>query len=277
MDLAISPRLYAYTGGRPFDATKPTVVFLHGAQCDHSVWILQSRYLAHHGYSVLALDLPGHMRSEGPLPDSVEAIADRVVAALEAARIERMIVVGHSMGSLVALEVARRLPDAVSGVVLVATAFPMRVADPLLNATRDRPAEAMDMINIWSHSASIQAFDRKPSSPGPGFSNMWQNLRLMQRIHERSGRDVLPTDFANCNRYAGGVDAATELKCPALFVLGASDSMTPARNAKALIDACRNAQVVTLRGAGHALMSEDPDGVRIAITRFAERAFAQAA
>jgi pimeloyl-ACP methyl ester carboxylesterase len=277
MDLAISPRLYAYTGGRPFDATKPTVVFLHGAQCDHSVWILQSRYLAHHGYSVLALDLPGHMRSEGPLPDSVEAIADRVVAALEAARIERMIVVGHSMGSLVALEVARRLPDAVSGIVLVATAFPMRVADPLLNATRDRPAEAMDMINIWSHSASIQAFDRKPSSPGPGFSNMWQNLRLMQRIHERSGRDVLPTDFANCNRYAGGVDAATELKCPALFVLGASDSMTPARNAKALIDACRNAQVVTLRGAGHALMSEDPDGVRIAITRFAERAFAQAA
>jgi pimeloyl-ACP methyl ester carboxylesterase len=277
MDLATSPRLYAYTGGKPFDAAKPTIVFLHGAQCDHSVWILQSRYLAHHGYSVLALDLPGHMRSEGPPLDSVEAIADRVAAALAAAGIERMIAVGHSMGSLIALEVGRRLPDMVSGVVLVATAFPMRVADPLLNATRDTPAEALDMINVWSHSPSIQGFDRKPSNPGPGFSNMWQNLRLMQRISKRNGRDVLPIDFANCNRYAGGIDAATTLKCPALFVLGASDSMTPARSAQALINACRDAQIVTLRGAGHALMAEDPDGVRHAIARFAERAFAQAA
>ena len=66
MDLSTQPRLYAYTGGRPFDPAKPTVVFVHGAQHDHSVWILQSRYLAHHGYGVLALDLPGHMRSEGP-------------------------------------------------------------------------------------------------------------------------------------------------------------------------------------------------------------------
>jgi pimeloyl-ACP methyl ester carboxylesterase len=162
-------------------------------------------------------------------------------------------------------------------VVLVATAFPMRVADPLLNATRDTPAEALDMINVWSHSPSIQGFDRKPSNPGPGFSNMWQNLRLMQRISKRNGRDVLPIDFANCNRYAGGIDAATTLKCPALFVLGASDSMTPARSAQALINACRDAQIVTLRGAGHALMAEDPDGVRRAIARFAERAFAQAA
>lgn len=276
MDLATTPRLYAYTGGRPFDAARPTVVFLHGAQFDHSVWILQSRYLAHHGYSVLALDLPGHMRSEGPPLDSVEAIADRVAAALKAARVERMIVVGHSMGSLIALEVGRRLPDAVRGVVLVATAFPMRVADPLLNATRDAPDEALDMINVWSHSASIQGFDRKPSNPGPGFSNMWQGLRLMQRIHERNGRDVLPVDFANCNRYAGGIDAAAALKCPALFVLGASDSMTPARSAKTLIEACRNAEVVTLRGAGHSLMAEDPDGVRDAIARFAARAFGPA-
>ena len=142
MDLATSPRLYAYTGGKPFDATKPTIVFLHGAQHDHSVWILQSRYLAHHGYSVLALDLPGHLRSDGPPLESVEAIADRLADVLRSANVARMIVVGHSMGSLIALELAKRLPVAVAGIALVATAFPMRVADPLLNATRDAPAEA---------------------------------------------------------------------------------------------------------------------------------------
>jgi pimeloyl-ACP methyl ester carboxylesterase len=187
-----------------------------------------------------------------------------------------MIVAGHSMGSLIALEVARRLPDAVRGVALVATAFPMRVADPLLNATRASPAEAMDMINVWSHSPSIDGFDRKPSNPAPGFSNIWQNLRLMQRIHRRDGENVLPVDFAACNRYAGGLEAAAALQCPALFVLGASDAMTPPRAAKTLIDACREAQVVTLPGAGHSLMAEHPDGVRDALARFAARALAPA-
>lgn len=274
MDLSTSPRLYAYTGGRTFDAAKPTVVFLHGAQHDHSVWILQSRYLAHHGYGVLALDLPGHMRSEGPPLATVEAMADRIAEALRSAGVGRFIAVGHSMGSLIALELARRLPAAACGVALVATAFPMRVAEPLLNATREAPAEALDMINVWSHSSSIAGFDRKPSNPGPGFSIMWQNLRLMQRIRQRDGDDVLPIDFVACNSYAAGLETAAALRCPALFVLGSSDLMTPPRAAKALIDACRQPQVVTLPHAGHALMAEDPDGVRTAIAEFARRAFA---
>ncbi len=277
MDLLTAPRLYAYTGGRTFDPTRPTVVFLHGAQHDHSVWILQSRYLAHHGYSVLALDLPGHMRSEGSALDSVEGIAEHVANALRAAGVGSMIAVGHSMGSLIALELAGRLPEAVRGVVLVSTAFPMRVADPLLNATRDAPADAMDMINVWSHSPSVAAFDRKPSSPAPGFSTVWQNLRLMQRVAQRNGPAVLSTDFAACNRYARGLEAAAALPCPALFVLGAADAMTPPRAARTLIDACRDAQLVTLAGGGHALMTERPDAVREAIASFARRVFAQQA
>jgi pimeloyl-ACP methyl ester carboxylesterase len=274
MDLATSPRLYAYTGGKPFDAAKPTVVFLHGAQHDHSVWILQSRYLAHHGYGVLAFDLPGHMRSEGPPLETVEAIADRIAEALRSAGVSRFVAVGQSMGSLIALELARRLPEAVRGIALVATAFPMRVAEPLLNATREAPDEAMDMINVWSHSPSIAGFDRKPSNPAPGFSTMWQNLRLMQRVQRRNGGDVLPTDFVACSRYAAGLETAAALQCPVLFVLGGSDSMTPPRAAKALIDACRSSQVVTLPHSGHSLMAENPDGVRVAIADFARSAFA---
>jgi pimeloyl-ACP methyl ester carboxylesterase len=274
MDLSSTPRLYAYTGGRPFDPSRPVVVFLHGAQHDHSVWILQSRYLAHHGYGVLALDLPGHVRSEGPPLATVEAIADRVAAALRAAGVARLLAVGHSMGSLIALELARRMPDAVRGVALVATAFPMRVADALLQATRDAPADALDMINVWSHSPSVAAFDRKPAAPGPGFSNVWQNLRLMQRVAQCSGRDVLPTDFAACNAYAGGLDAARALRCPALFVLGTNDAMTPPRAATALIDACPQAEVVRVAGGGHALMVERPDAVRDAVAGFARRVFA---
>jgi len=276
MELPTSPRLYAYTGGRPFDPSKPTVAFLHGAQHDHSVWILQSRYLAHHGYSVLALDLPGHMRSKGPAPASIEAIADRVAEGLIASAARQVLLVGQSMGSLIALETARRLSDRCVGVALIAVAFPMRVSDALLGATRDDPSTAFDMINVWSHSPGISAFERKPASPGPGFSNVWQNLRLMERIAERDGAGVLPSDFAACNSYQGGLDAARALRCPALFVLGELDSMTPARSAQSLIEATANATVVRVAGGGHSLMAERPDEVLRELNRFAASVFAAA-
>ena len=100
--------LYAYTGGRPFDAARPTVVFIHGVLNDPSVWILQSRHLAHHGWNVLAIDLPGHGRSGGQPPASVEQAADGVLALLRAAGVARAALVGHSFGSLIALEAAAR-------------------------------------------------------------------------------------------------------------------------------------------------------------------------
>ena len=60
--------VYAATGGMPFDAARPTVIFLHGAGLDHTCWQLASRWFAWHGHSVLAVDLPGHGRSSGAPP-----------------------------------------------------------------------------------------------------------------------------------------------------------------------------------------------------------------
>ena len=268
--------LYAYTGGKPFDPARPCVVFLHGAQHDHSVWILQSRALAHRGLAVLALDLPGHGRSAGPLEPSVEGIAGRVAAALAPLANPGFVLVGHSMGSLIALELAALLGPRVLGVALIGSAFPMKVSDALLAATHDDPAAAMQMINVWSHSASIAPFAPRPGAPGPGFNIVWQNLRLMKHIARRNGPDVLPTDFAACNAYAAGTERAAALACPALFVVGAADQMTPPKAARALIDACRDRSVVTLPATGHALMTENPDGVRCALAHFIDRLGARA-
>ena len=267
-------RIHAYTGGRSFDQSLPCVVFIHGAQQDHSAWILQSRYLAHHGCAVLALDLPGHGRSDGPAPASVEENAALVAAALEPLANPRLLLAGHSMGSLIAAEVARRLPARVAGVALLGTAAPMRVSDALLAATRDDPAAAMDMINVWSHSPALAPFAARPGSPAPGFNIVWQNLRLMQRIAAVNGAEVLPTDFTACNAYGSAVAAMRELQCPALFISGARDQMTPPRAAQPLIEACAQPQVVTLPATGHAMMAENPDGVRSALAAFAQRVFA---
>jgi pimeloyl-ACP methyl ester carboxylesterase len=270
MRLGVAPQqIFAYTGGRPLDPVRPCIVFLHGAQLDHSVWTLQSRYLAHHGFGVLALDLPGHGRSDGPVLDSVEEIGARIAGALRELELQRVVLIGHSMGSLIALEAARRLTEGVAGVALCGTAFPMRVSEELLAATRNDPAAAMEMINVWSHRASIAPFCTRPGNPGPGFSIVWGNLRLMQRIARNNGRHVLANDFAACNAYAGGLEAIKALHCPVLFILGEADSMTLPKFARGLIEGAANGRVVTLPDTGHAMMAENPEGVRRALTEFA--------
>lgn len=260
---------YAYTGGRPFDPALPVVVFIHGGVHDHSVWALQSRYLAHHGFAVLAVDLPGHGRSAGEALASIESIGDWLVALLDAAGVARATLVGHSMGALAALEVAGRFPTRVERVVMLGAAFPMRVSDVLLSATRDDPARALDMINYWSHST----INARPGSPAPGFSIFVQNRRLMER--QRPG--VLPVDFVACNAYAAGLERADALACPVLFVFGQRDAMTQPRHARELVERCRAAAaraglpapaIVELADCGHAIHQERPDALLAALRDF---------
>jgi pimeloyl-ACP methyl ester carboxylesterase len=261
MDLVVrGHKAYAYTGGKPFDSTLPCVLFIHGAEHDHSVWILQSRYLAHHGYGVLAVDLPAHGRSAGPPLAGVEAIADWIPAMLDAANVAQAALVGHSMGALVALDSAARHPGRVSRIALVGAAFPMRVSADLLAATRDDEPLAQDMVNIWSHSA----YAHYPSNPGPGFWVIGENLRLMQR--QKPG--VMHVDFKACNDYAAGAERAAQVACPALFVLGRRDVMTPARSGRELAKAVKGARVVEVGASGHALMAEKPDEVLEALVAF---------
>jgi pimeloyl-ACP methyl ester carboxylesterase len=258
MDLAVDGRrAFAYTGGRPFDPARLAVAFVHGAAQDHSVWVLQTRWVAHHGWSVLALDLPGHGRSAGPALTSVEAMADWVLAALAAAGARAAVVVGHSLGSLVALECAARAPDRVRGVALVGTAFPMKVSDTLLEAARHDEPAAFDMVNQWSHARLVHS----PGNPGPGFSVFVQCLRLMQR--QPAG--ALAVDLAACSAYTRGAEQAAALSVPALFVLGARDSMTPPRAARSLVAARPGSTVVEIDGCGHNVMGEAPDRLRAAL------------
>jgi pimeloyl-ACP methyl ester carboxylesterase len=251
---------YVYTGGKAFDPKLPGVVFIHGGEQDHSVWALQSRYLAHHGYAVLAVDLPGHGKSGGAPLANIDDMAGWIVALLDAAKVSAAALVGHSMGSLAALECAARHPQRVSRIALLATAFPMRVSPDLLQATKNRESDAHGMINIWSHSA----YAHYPSNPGPGFWVIGGNLRLMQR--QKPG--VLHADFAACDGYNSGFERAAQVKCPALFLLGARDAMTPARAGRDLARAVPNSTVVTLDSAGHNLMGEKPDEVLDALVEF---------
>lgn len=259
---------YCYTGGRAFDPALPTAVFIHGAQNDHSVWVLQTRYFAHHGFNVLAVDLPGHGRSKGRALTTVEAMAQWLLAVLDAAGVQQAMLVGHSMGSLIALETCRLAPQRVARLALVGTAYPMRVSDALLDAAANDEEKAIDMVNIWSHSSIAH----KPSCPGPGFYVMGGSRRLMQQIGRRNPEKVFHTDFSACNAYANGEAAAQKVACPALVLIGKRDMMTPPKAGAALARAIPQARSVQIDGSGHSLMSEQPDAVLNALFSFAKEA-----
>ena len=95
---------YAYTASHAPDADRETILFIHGTAMDHTVWALQSRYFAYHGYNILAIDLPGHGLSDGQAMDQIERYADWVVEVMTHSKGRKFHVVGHSMGALIALE-----------------------------------------------------------------------------------------------------------------------------------------------------------------------------
>ena len=257
MKLTVQGReAYAYTGGKPFDATRPTLVFVHGAMGDHGVWNLLARWFAHHGRSVLAVDLPGHMRSAGPALTSVEAMADWLLELLRAAGVERAALVGHSMGSLIALEAASRAGAAIDRLVMIGTAVPMPVPQALLDLSRKDVHAAIDRVIGFSFSTLAA----KPSFPGPGIWLQGSARSLMRMVAAHSGDPLLfHTDFSACNQYTGGIAAAAKVDCPAHLILGEFDQMTQARSAN---DVARALKAHAHRlPTGHFPMQEAPDAV----------------
>ena len=248
---------FVATGGREFDASQPTVVFLHGAGFDHTTWALHSRWFAHHGHGVLAPDLPGHGRSSGaPLP-TIAAMADWTAALIAAAGASKAHLIGHSMGSLIALEAAARHPARVSALSLIGTAATMTVGPDLLKAAEANDHDAIDMVSIWG--LGYQAELGGSLAPG-----LWMHSGA-QRVLEQCRPGVLFNDLSACNAYQNALAAAATVAVPTTLILGERDMMTPAPAGKTLAAALPNARTVVMPGAGHMMMVERPDELLAAL------------
>lgn len=245
--------LWAATGGKPFDPELPTVVFLHGAGMDHTVWTQQSRWFAHHGRSVLALDLPGHGRSGGSVPDSIAGFAEVVIAALDAAGVAKAALVGHSLGSLIALETAARYAGRVRALGLIGAAATIPVNAALLEAAKSAVPEAIAMILAWGFGPRATF----GASPTPGLSL----TGLGRQVLARSGPGVLHADLTACQDYADGLESGNRVWCPTVMVIGDLDRMTPADCGHKLAQAIPDARTVDLPGIGHMIPLEAPDAV----------------
>ncbi len=245
--------VFAATGGRPFDAGLPAVVFVHGAGMDHTIWALQTRYFAHRKRTVLALDLPGHGRSEGPALASIAELAGWLARFLEAAGVGEVSIAGHSLGALTALECAAGLGDRLRALALLGVAPTLPVHPDLLAAAAADDHLAFELVTSWGHGET-----------GHLGGNLAPGLWLMgggERLLERSAPGVLYNDLVACNAYQAerGLEAGSQVTCPCLVLLGTEDRMTPAKAGRELAAAMPGARVVELADCGHMMMAEKPD------------------
>ena len=258
-------KTYAYTGGKDFNPAQRTVVLIHGVLCDHSVWALQSRYLANHGWNVLAIDLPGHCKSAGPPPATVQEAAVFIQALLDSQGVKQAALVGHSFGSLIALQTAANIGERISHLAMVGTAYPMKVSQPLLDASLNEPEKALHMTNVFSRATLA------PPS-GAGSWVFGASMALGKRVLASNPEvNVFYTGFQACNSYDQGLQAMAAVTCPVLMVLGEADQMTTPKGAQPLIEQAQSSGVavhINRVPNGHHQMSESPDETLDALKAF---------
>ena len=254
MQLSINDRdVFIATAGRAFEPALPAVVCVHGAGFDHSVWALHSRWFAHHGFAVLVPDLPGHGRSAGPALPTIAAMADWIDALMQAVNARPAHLIGHSMGSLIALDAAARHPERVSALSLIGTAATMTVGPDLLKAAEANDHAAIDMVSIWGLGFAAEL----GGSRAPG---LWMHGSAQATL-ERCAPGVLFNDLAACNTYQDALTSAAKIKVPTRLILGEKDMMTPVKAGKALAAAIAQSRTIVLPGAGHTMMAECPDAL----------------
>lgn len=238
------------TGGRPLDPTRRAIVFVHGAGMDHTCWMPQARAYAYAGWTVLAPDLPAHGHSGGTPLRTIPDMSAWILKLLDAAKIEKAALVGHSMGGAIALETAATSPDRVTHVGIIGSGAAIPVSPALLDTAANRTDDAYEMMTTWSHAPA----SRIGGNPNPG---LWM-VGAARAIFARNKPGLLATDLEACNAWTNGAESAARVRCPAVVVGAALDQMTPPKRSAELSAAIPGAKLVTVPGSGHMIMAEAP-------------------
>lgn len=255
--------IHIATGGLDFDAAKPVLVFIHGSGQSHLTWVLQTRYFAHRGFAVLAPDFPGHGLSGGAPLASIETMADWTNDLLDSLGARTATLIGHSQGVLVALEAARRHPQRVAALGLIAGAMAIPVNDALIEMSQSAPAKAFRMMTSWGHGPGAHKFDN--TQPGHAF------LGYGRRVMAQNDDGALHADLVACNSYGEGEMAAAAVTQPTLCLIAGQDRMTPAKFGRKMAASISGSQLQMFDRAGHFLPAEYPIEVNDALAAFLAR------
>ena len=245
---------FATTGGKTFDAGKPTIVFLHGSGLDHTFWGLQSRFFAFRHYAVLVPDFPDHTNSEGPPLESIEEMAEWIHDVVSVLGIDDLSIVAHSQGCLVALEYASRYKDGLKSVSFIASGLATPVNDALIRAAEENPEAAIAMMVSWGFGPAGHLHQ----GPIPGNSMVAGGYKVMRG----NVPGELATDLRACNAYSNGKAAAAAIDCPVQVILAGKDRMAPRKAGLELAAHLNNPELHIIEESGHMVPQEAPDRCR---------------
>ena len=244
---------FASTGGRPFDKNKPLMIFVHGSGLSHMVWVLQTRYFAFRGYSILAIDLPGHGLSSGESLKTIEEMGDWVGDVIDAVGCKEASLVGHSQGCLVTMECAKQHPEKIKTLTLMGGAGAIPLNPELLELAETSNTKAVVLMMDWAHGPA----GHFGGHPVPGLYHLNVGSMLVQEKKEI--KDTLGVDFRACDNYKNGFEAAKKLDLPTLCILGDADKMCPLKEGKKLADHIKGSEVHVINNCGHMMLLEEAD------------------
>jgi len=239
-------RTYAATGGKDFDPSLPTVMFVHGSGLDHRSWALQTRWFAYNGYSVLAPDLPGHSLSAGEALESIEDMGAWLEEFIRASGAQKIHAVGHSQGFLDVLELAVRAPELLKSITGIGTAGAIPVNPALIDAAGNDAGKAAEMLLMWGFGPDAQY----GISAVPGMQPIAIGRQIM-------AKNPLYEDLVACANYANGSAAAAAIDLPTQMILARKDRLTPLKAGMAFA-AELGAKTSVIERYGHMLPIEAP-------------------
>ena len=242
-------KTYIGTGGKSLDNTKKTLCFLHGSGQNHLSFIQQARFFAYKGYSVIVPDMPAHGFSDGNPRKSIKENAEWINELLVYLKIRNVVVIGHSQGCLVALELNKIFKDLLKAIIFVAGSNEIPVNQFLLDLSRENPQKASKMMVTWGHGIDGDMSINK--WPGHSHYGEGNNIMCMNKP------TALNYDLNSCNDYSDGINAAKKIKVPALAVLAKNDQMTPLKSGLKFVELLENCKTHIL-DCGHFLPSERP-------------------
>ena len=237
-----------------FDKEKPTILLMHGSGLTHIVWSLHEQFYATQGYNVLSVDLPGHGNSEGPSLKSIEEISDWIKSLMNVFDIKKLIIIGHSQGSLVGIDFAARYPDLINSLVLVAGSYKMPVNQDLINYAEAGDEKAVLLMMKWGYEGSKAFIGGNP----------------VKKIinSSREIREVLAVDLNACNNYKDGKESLEKINCPTLCIFGDLDKMVPLEVGNKMVSMIKNSKKRVINNCGHMIIFEKAFEMRKAVKEF---------
>lgn len=246
--LSLNQRELFYVERRA-DVESLTLLFIHGSAGSHAAW--PQAFYEMSGARVVALDLPGHGRSAPPGRRTIAQYAAVVGAFVAGLDLQNVVLVGHSMGSAIALAVAYRAVVALRGLILMGASARMPVHDTVITGAMKSLDDVADFIAAYGMGRA-----------GAGIEDEVRRAVLAAEPMTAFG------DFMACNRFDLRPNLAS-IKIPTLIIAGELDRMTPLRFSESLAAGLPHANLVTLEGVGHYAMLEKAAEVRDLIERFA--------